>query len=146
MSYFSVWLDDLTRGAPESGVSSVRWTKETLTVSPGVQSALLGTSCGNIQQQDIWGKWADCPMRVHDSEGKSRLLALQVGLQVGSSCPPVGQSWADSSLHPVLFQNRLVRPSACGGGPASQEHISTFSKATSKCWPNLHIFFDFPPA
>ena len=35
MPYFSVWLDDLTRGAPESGVSSAPWTKETLTVSPG---------------------------------------------------------------------------------------------------------------
>ena len=53
MPYFSVWLDDLTRGAPESGVSSAPWTKETLTESPGVQSALLGTSWGNIQQQDV---------------------------------------------------------------------------------------------
>lgn len=31
----------------------------------------------------------------------------------------------------------LLRPQKC---------ISTFVKATSKCRPNLHIFFDFPPA
>lgn len=52
MSYFSIWLDDLIRGVPESGVSSAPWTKAMLTVSPRAQSALLSTSWGNIQQQD----------------------------------------------------------------------------------------------
>ena len=38
-----IWSERL-----QSWVSSAPWTKETLTVSPGVQSVLLGTSCGNI--------------------------------------------------------------------------------------------------
>lgn len=97
MSYFSIWLDDLIRGVPESGVSSAPWTKAMLTVSPRAQSALLSTSWGNIQQQDIWEKWADCPMRVGDGEDKSRLLTLDgsvggqqlssSGAELGRPCP-----------------------------------------------------------